>query len=203
MKSVTTALICLASTASSCAFAQTTASSFEGLSAGLSLGFNNVAVAVSDPGGIKLADVSSADQNFVFQMAKGIAFGSNGVVNFGVSAVLGDTKAGSVGALQIKASSNYSVYGELGYALDTRSLAYAKLSYNRLTGELSGGGPGVDASLASNGTGVGIGYRRILAQGIYLQGEWMQVDFEQVGTGSGLQFKPSSNVAMVGVGYKF
>jgi hypothetical protein len=203
MKSVTSGLLSLLVLASPCAFAQTVASSFEGISVGLNVNFNSVAVEVKGPAGNTLANVSNSDQNLVVQIAKGIAFGSNGVLNFGLSAVLGDSKAGSIGPLELKATGNYAAYGELAYALDTRTLVYGKLSVNRLNGELSGGGPGIDASLSAGGYGLGGGFRRTLVQGVYLQGELMQVNYEQVSSSAGLLFKPSSTVAMLGVGYRF
>jgi hypothetical protein len=206
MKTVTTPLFCLAALATlgaSSASAQTVASSFQGLSVALNAHFNNAAVDVTDSSGNSVGNFSSTNQNFLLQMAKGIAIGSNGVANFGASVVLGDVNVGSVGALKVKSTGNYALYGELGYALDTRSLAYGKFSLNRLTGELSGGGPGVDATLSADGVGFGFGYRQTLTQGLYLQGEWMQQNYQQVTSPGGLVFKPSGNGFMLGVGYKF
>jgi hypothetical protein len=208
MKTVTpslrylTALAALVTLSASDASAQTVAASFQGLSVAINANFNNSAVDVTDSSGNSVGNFSSSNQNFLLQMAKGIAIGSSGVANFGASAVLGDVSVGSVNGLQVKSTGNYALYGELGYALDTRSLVYGKFSLNRLTGELSGGGPGVDTTLSADGTGFGFGYRQTLTQGLYLQGEWMQQNYQQVTSSGGLLFKPSGNGFMVGVGYK-
>lgn len=203
MKTVTAALFSLVTLASPSAFAQTVASSFGGLSVGLNANFNQSAVEVTGPGGAGLGKVNASDQNFSIQMAKGIAFGSNGVANLGWSAVLGDVNAGELGTLKFKANANYALYGELGYALNTRSMAYAKLSLNRLSGQVSGTATGQDASLSADGQGLGFGYRYVLTQGLYVQGEWMQVKYQEVAGPGGLYIKPSSSVAMLGVGFKF
>jgi hypothetical protein len=203
MKTFTTSLFCLAALAAPNAFSQTVASSFQGLSVALNANFNNASLDVTNASGNSVGSFSSSNQNFLLQMAKGIAIGSNGVVNFGASAALGDANLGSVKGLQFKSTGNYALYGELGYALDTRSLAYGKFSLNRFNGELSGGGPGVDTTLSADGAGFGFGYRQTLTQGLFLQGEWMQQNYGPATSANGLVFKPSGNGFMLGVGYKF
>ncbi len=203
MKSVTAALLAITNLASTGAMAQTVASGFEGLSAALNLNFTSVGVDASDTSGNKLGNVSASDQHFVIQMAKGLPFGSNGVANFGASAQLGDMKSTSIGPLQLKATGSYALYAELGYAFDRKSMAYGKLSVNQLTATVSGGGPGVDGSLNANGAGYGAGYRHALAQGLYLQGELMQVNYSSAASAAGLVLKPSATTVMLGVGVKF
>ncbi|RFO97341.1 hypothetical protein DIC66_09460 [Rhodoferax lacus] len=203
MKTISIAAFSVAALASSGICAQTVASAYEGLSVAINVNSSNVTVQVTDPVGGTQSSVSTADQNIVVQIAKGQAFGSNGVVNFGAWATLGDMKSASVGGLQLKATGSYGIYGELGYAIDRRSLAYAKLSYNQLTADLTGGGPGIDQALSATGFGYGGGYRHALGNGVYLQGELMQVNYAEADTAIGLRFKPSNTVGMVGVGYKF
>jgi hypothetical protein len=203
MNTLSIAAFSMAALASSAICAQTVASAHEGISVALHLNASTVSVQVSNPFGGPASTVDTSDQNTVVQIAKGQAFGSNGVVNFGAWATLGDMKTARVGALQLKATGSYGVFGELGYAIDRRSLAYAKLSYNQLTADLTGGGPGVDQSLSSNGFGLGGGYRHALGNGVYLQGEFMQIQYAEAGTAVGLRFKPSSTWALAGVGYLF
>jgi len=203
MKTVTAAILCIATCVSNISFAQTIDSSYSGLSAALNLNFTSMGVKASDPFGNSLGDVNASDQNLVVQIAEGLQFGSNGVVNFGVSANLGDMKSGSIGPLQLKATSSTALYAELGYAFDTKSMAYGKLSINQLTATLSGGGPGVDGTLSANGVGFGAGYRHALSLGTYLQGELMQVNYSDVVSAAGLVFKPTSTIAMVGIGVMF
>jgi hypothetical protein len=82
-------------------------------------------------------------------------------------------------------------------------MAYGKLSLNQLTATLSGGGPGVDGTLSANGTGFGAGYRHGLSHGVYIQCEFMQINYGDVIASGGLIFKPSSTSTMVGLGVKF
>lgn len=203
MKPVTAALFSFVTLASCGAFAQTIGASHSGLSAALNVNFNSVGVKASDPFGNSLGDVNASDQNLLFQMSKGLPFGSNGVANFGFSTNLGDMKSASLGALQLKATGSSALYAELGYAFDTRSMAYGKLSINQLTATLSGGGPGVDGTLSANGQGFGAGYRHGLSHGVYVQGEFMQINYGDVNAAGGLIFKPSGTSTMVGVGIKF
>jgi hypothetical protein len=203
MKTLSIVAFSIAALSSSGIFAQTVASAFDGISVAINVHSTNITVQASDPFGSPPSSVGTTDQNIAVQIAKGQAFGSNGVVNFGAWAALGDMKSASVGALQLKATGSYGIYGELGYAIDRRSLAYAKLSYNQLTADLTGGGPGIDQALSATGFGLGGGYRQSLGNNVYLQGELMQINYAETTTAIGLRFKPSSTVAMVGVGYKF
>jgi hypothetical protein len=203
MKTVSAAILCIATCPLNISFAQTIASSYSGLTAALNLNLTTIGVKASDPIGNSIGNVSASDQNVVVQIAKGLPFGSNGVANFGVSANLGDMKSGSFGPLQLKATCSTALYAEIGYAFDTKSMAYGKLSINQLTAALSGAGPGVDGNLSANGFGFGAGYRHSLSLGTYLQGELMQVNYSEVVSAAGLILKPASTTAMVGLGFRF
>lgn len=203
MKTVTAAVLALSALGAPASFAQTVASSFDGLSAAISLNFSSMAVDVHDNLGNAVGNMSASSQNLMVQVARGIAIGSNGVANFGVSATLGDSSAGSFSGLEVKATGDYALYGELGYALTTRSLAYGKFSINRLSGQVSGAGAPFDGSVTADGTGIGAGYRHGLGQGLYLQGEVMQLNYRDASTPGGLVYKPRNTVLALGVGYKF
>jgi hypothetical protein len=203
MKHVILVLWSVLTLASHSAIAQTMASSYEGLTAAINMNFTTIGVEASDPLGNSLGKVNASDQNVIVQVAFGTSLGDKGVANFGVSANLGEMKSGSIGPLQLKATGSYAIYTELGYAVDIRSLVYAKLSANQLTATLSGGGTGLDGTLITNGIGIGAGYRHNLSQGLYVQGELMQVNYNAVPTGMGLVFRPASNLVMVGFGLKF
>ena len=203
MKPVIAALFSVLTFASSVSFAQTIASSFNGLSAAINLNFSTLNVNASDALGNSPGNVSSSGQNFVVQVANGVAFGSNGVANFGFSINLGDMQSASIGQLELKSMNTYALYSELGYAFDAKSMAYGKVSLNKLTATVTGGGAGIDGSLRANGLGYGVGYRRALWRGTYVQGELSQVNYGDVVSDAGLVFKPSNTNAMVGIGVKF
>ncbi len=203
MKPVIAALFSVLTFASSASDAQTIASSFNGLSAAINLNFPTLSVNTSDALGNSAGNVSTAGQNLVVQVANGVAFGSNGVANFGFSVNLGDMKSASIGPMELTSMSTYALYSELGYALDTKSMAYGKVSLNKLTATVTGGGAGIDGALRANGLGYGVGYRRALWRGTYVQGELSQVNYGDVVSDAGLVFKPTSTNAMLGIGVKF
>jgi hypothetical protein len=203
MKPVLAAFLSIAAIAPHASFAQSPASGFDGLSAAINLNFPSVEVKLSDPFGNRLGTVSTTDQNYAIQLAKGLAWGSNGVFSFGAFTQVGDMKATALGPLQLKATANYAVFTELGYAFNRQSMAYGKLSLNQLTAAVSGGGPGTDETLRASGSGIGAGYRYGLSNAAYLQAEIMQIDYATVASVSGLVLKPTSSQAMLGLGVRF
>ena len=177
-------------------------SAFLGTSAAVNLQFGNAAVDATSAAGLGLGKNSDAAQNLTLQIARGLPFGNGAVASFGATASVGDLKSGLVGAQQFKQTAGYSAYGELGLPLTADSLVYGKLSLNRMFGNLSGAG-GPDASLAFNGRGYGGGYRYLLRNGLFVQGEAMVTDFGEVSTDAGIKLKPSATTFALGVGYKF
>lgn len=196
-----TAILCTAiafTTPWAVAQQKTIASSFDGINAGININFGSASVDATSAAGTGLGKNSDSAQNLVLQIGRGLPFGSNGVANFGMSVGIGDFKSGLVGGQQFKQTQNVGLYGELGYVVDPKSMLYGKMSLNAMAGDLSG-----DGTVNFNGWGYGAGYRQILTQNIYLQGEMMQTTFGEASSPAGLKLKPSSTGLLLGVGYRF
>lgn len=182
------------------AFAQ--ADNFAGLSVGANVNFATTSTEFS--GGGVLAKIGDTSQNASLQAAYGVALGNRGVLGFGVTYGLGDLKAGTLAAdgtsVDIKAKNMYSIYIEPGYAVSNSTLAYAKMAYLGMKGEITANG--TSGSENFGGVGYGAGFRTMLDKNLFLQVEFIQSAYSQK-TRDGVAFKPSASTGTIGIGYKF
>lgn len=180
------------------------ASNFTGWSAGANLNFVSASVDLDISGtGFKQGDAS---QNFSLQAAHGFAIDSKSVLTLGGTYSIGNMKAGSVhdsngDGYEIKGKNMYSVYVEPGYLVSDTTLAYGKLAYSSMKGELSVS-TGDTGSETFKGFGYGAGIRTMLDKTTFIQVEVVQTKYDSKSDG-GLTAKPSATVGSIGFGVKF
>lgn len=183
------------------AFAQ--AKSFEGFSVGVNLnaatGSSEIAV------GSDFNKNGDSSTNVGVQAAYGLALGESFVLGLGATYDFGDLKGGSIsttsGGYELKGKDRYSVYIEPGFAISSSTMAYAKLGYQGVKGEINLS-TGQTLSDDYSGVGYGAGIRSMLNRNMYLQAEFVQIYFDEK-TQGGIRSKPSATVGTLGVGYKF
>jgi outer membrane immunogenic protein len=181
------------------AFAQ--AKNFEGfgVSANLNLASTTTEVTSTTFNG---SSTESAT-NLGIQGQYNFAFGDSFVLGLGLSVGLGDVKAGvltsggtTVTVIQ-KASS--SVFIAPGFAVSPSTLIYGKIA--SLSGKLEAVGNST-VTTSMSGMGYGMGFQTYMNKNMYIQGEFMQNNYEdRVFTAE--TDKNKASVFSIGVGYKF
>lgn len=93
---------------------------------------------------------------------------------------------------------HYSVAVEPGYVIDQHTLVFGILAYHHANTGFEGGTQTVGIS----GVGYGVGFKRTLANHVFLMGELQQVKYGSASV-DGSTVKPTSNTAALGLGYHF
>ena len=171
---------------------------FEGFSAGVNANYAKTRATARF--GDQSARSDDTATNGSIQGSYGFALNDKFVLGVGASAGIGDLDAGSFNGISVKAKDMYSVYLEPGYRVTDTLLAYGKVSYQRMKGELSGGG--TSASDTFDGYGIGVGLRSMISNKFYVQAEVTEVDYSSKNV-SGIDVKPKQTLGTIGVGYKF
>jgi len=200
MKKLLLASAIAASFFASSAIAQV--NNFTGFSAAANVSLSNASVELAAAGdSFKLGDNS---ENFGLQAAYGVALGTNFALSFGGTYSFGDLKAGTatVGAqtATVKGKDVYSLYVEPGYLMGNSTLAFAKVGYIGLKGEISASGQTENETF--NGVGYGAGIRTMVSKNLFVQAEISRSDYSEK-TINGATVKPTATSGIVGVGYKF
>lgn len=193
-------LAIVAVSASSFALAQN--KNFTGFSAGVNANFADSKAEYSGTGvGANSQKSNQSDQNASVQAQYGFGISDKFVVGLGVTYGLGELKAGTIGGVVTsKAKDISSINIEPGYVLSASTLAYAKVAFASAKGEAPGGFVG---STNLSGTGLGIGFRTMLMGNWYLQGEYVQTNYDKKNVAAGFDIKADSNSASIGIGYNF
>jgi hypothetical protein len=166
----------------------------------------SVGVSVSSVGGsTDLSGSRSANmgqQSVVPTVDAGYAYGVNKEVALGLTGTydLANTKGGSDGSANLVGKKHYSINFKPGYVLGSSTMLYALVGYNRMQGTLNNNGATGYSNL--NGIGYGVGLQALLDKNVYVKLEGQQVKYSS-GTVSGLTYKPSTTIAVLGLGYKF
>lgn len=177
------------------AFAQ--AKNFEGFSVGANLNLANSTSSYSAPG--QTGTANSFAQNIDLLARYNFALGDKFVLGLGVSASVGDLKAGDISATNtIKFTSMTSFFVTPGVAVSDSMQVYGKIAALnvKVTESASATAPSL------SGTGYGIGIQQLLSKNMYLQGELMQNNYADYTNGTTV-WKFNSSVMSVGIGYKF
>lgn len=193
------AAVAVATILSASAHAQ---SSFAGWSVGGNLNFMTTSTELSGGGdNIKFGDAS---QTLSVQGAYGFDMGNKFVLSVGGTYSLSDADAGGFtlggDTYKLKMKNMYTIYVEPGYATSPSSLLYGKFAMANVKGEESFNN--VSGSENFSGFGFGAGFRHMLDKNLYVQVEFMQIDFDSESV-AGDNYKPSATTANVGLGYKF
>jgi hypothetical protein len=182
--------------------AQSQTSNFSGLSVGINGNFSTAATELSYS--TVSANVGDTSQNLALQASYGIVMGSTSILSIGGTYALNDLKAGtatfSSTTASLKAKNIYTIHIEPGTLINRDTLLYAKLAYAGTKGEAS-----LNSSTSSsdfNGVGYGAGSRIMMDKSLFLQIEFMQLNFNSISI-SGATFKPNSTLGTVGFIYKF
>jgi len=193
------AAVAVATILSASAHAQ---SSFAGWSVGGNLNFMTSSTEISGGGNnIKFGDAS---QTLSVQGAYSFDMGNKFVLSVGGTYSLSDADAGSAAitgaTYKLKMKNMYTIYVEPGYAANPNSLLYGKLAMANVKGEETINN--VSGSENFSGFGFGAGFRHMLDKNLYVQVEFMQVNFDSKSVAGG-NYKPSATTANFGFGYKF
>ncbi len=182
------------------AFAQ--ARNFEGFSLGANLNIANAATEVtSTPFNGK---PSESSQNLGLQAQYNWALGDAFVLGAGLGLGVGDLKGGEFtagGTFNAKQKEAYSLYVAPGVALNDSVLLYGKVA--ALSGKVELTGPGLSNSTTVNGVGYGLGVQSYLNKNLFIQGELMQNNYNEVDFDATSKGKFNSAVFSIGVGYRF
>ncbi len=179
------------------------ASNFTGWSAAGNVNFVNASTELS--GGGATVSFGEASQNFSVGVSHGTQLDNNTILTVGGTYGIGNIKAGKGGfdndEFTIKGKKMFSLYVEPGFMMSNTTLAYGKVAYSSLTGELSvdGGGTGTEKF---TGFGYGAGIRTMLDKTSFVQVEFVQTKYGSQ-TDDGLTGKPSTTVGTIGYGIKF
>lgn len=207
-------LVILASTATA------QISNFEGVSAAVNL--NSVNSNVKFSSYVANAGLGEQSNNASVQAAYGMALSPQAVVSFGVGYGLGKSKSGTVTffddvifddvildgvildgvTLAFEVKDQLSIYLEPGFLINSSTLLYGKVSYERAKAVIKlTGDP--DESRTVKGTGIGFGIRTMLNKSSFIQVEVRQINFKSINEGTEFTAKPKANVATIGFGLKF
>lgn len=180
------------------------ASNFAGWSAGANLNLASASTDLTISGvNFKQGDVS---QFVNLQAAHGFAIDSKSVLTVGGTYSIGKMKAGAIhdsngDGYEIKAKNMYSLYVEPGYLVSDTTLAYGKLAYSSMKGELTVS-TGDSADETFKGFGYGAGIRTMLDKTTFIQVEVVQTKYDSKTDGA-LTAKPAATVGSIGFGIKF
>lgn len=177
-------------------------SNFTGWSLGGNLNFMTSTTELGDGSdNIKFGDTA---QTVSLQAAYGIDLGSKFVLGIGGTYNLSKADAGGFSLagdnLSYKFKNLYTLYVEPGYVAGTNTLLYGKLAYAGVKGEETFNGSTFSENFS--GVGYGAGARQMLDKNLYVQVEFLQVDFSSKNV-QGASYKPSATTANVGIGWKF
>lgn len=200
-------LLTLGAVSLSCFAASAQTANFEGFSAALNLNLVGASTKTKlDSAGPALDGLGTNTAAASVQAAYGFAVSNNAVVSIGGTYVLGSPKVFSLddgsNSVNGKAKSESSIYVEPGYLLSDKTMVYGKLSYE--SANLNADSASSHVSKGIRGTGFGAGLRTMIDKNMFVQ-----VEVKQVGYGSARfdgatgDFKTSSTMGTVGVGYKF
>jgi len=179
------------------------ASNFTGWSATGNL--NMVSAVTEISGGGSSVSFGETSQNFSIGASHGTQLNENTILTVGGTYGIGNIKAGS-GAFDaddftIKGKNMYSLYVEPGVLMSNNTLAYGKVAYSSMKGELSVAGAGSESETFT-GFGYGAGVRTMLDKTTFIQVEFVQTKYGSKG-GADLAAKPSATVGSIGFGVKF
>lgn len=177
-------------------------SNLKGWSVGVNANFMGATTELSGGGAnLKMGDLS---QTVALQGAYSFDMGSKFILSVGGTYSLTEGKAGSASAsgntYELKLKDLYTLYIEPAYAISNNSLLYAKLAAASAKGEER-----LNAASGTetfNGTGFGAGFRHLLDKNVFVQVEFLQMNFDSK-SASGTSYKPGAVTANFGLGYKF
>jgi opacity protein-like surface antigen len=179
------------------------ASNFTGWSAAGNL--NMVSASTELSGGGASVNFGETSQNFSVGVAHGIQLDAKTILTVGGTYGIGSIKAGSGGFdnddFTIKGKNMYSLYVEPGVLMSNTTLAYGKVAYSSMKGELSVAGVG-SGTETFTGFGYGAGIRTMLDKTTFIQVEVVQTKYGSK-SDEGVSFQPAATVGSIGFGMKF
>lgn len=183
---------------------------FEGSSMGLNLDLLAGSAKASVPEVFGIDGLGKNSTGASLQAAYGFAVTPNTVISLGAtygltSPTVLDVSAGILGGngVTAKLKDSYSLYVEPGYLISNSTLAYGKISYE--SAKLSGSNFTGEEKQSIHGTGLGFGIRTMIDKNLSLQVEVKRVGYNTVQfiAEPGVDFKTTTTVGTIGLGYKF
>lgn len=181
-------------------FAQ--AENFAGTSVGINAGFNNQTLRYADKINLTNNNTNaSLNATYTFALSKSATFGLGITYDLAANDLISASDIGNLddsltSSYQLK--SHYSVNFEPGYAISDNTLGYFKVAYH--SGKAYQSEASVDNTIT--GTGYGFGTKVLIDKNLYLNIDIEKVTYNSF-TASDTQWKVTSTIATIGIGYKF
>ena len=171
-------------------------SNFEGPS--IALNVNSATIATNIAGAIAPGESST---NGSIQGAYSFALSESGLFSVGATYALGDLKAGSISSSSVtaKAKNIYTIYAEPAI-VNGNTAFYGKLAYIGAKGAVKGTSTTYTSDFS--GIGYGVGIRTLMDKNMYVQVEFMNLNFN-IETVNSTTVEPDGTTGTVGIGYRF
>lgn len=185
---------------------------FEGFNVGLGVGYVQPKVTYTDN---NAGYYRWNEEDFVPQVeaAYGMALNDRWLVGIGFAIDLGKTNAGTkseaYGPVETTMKDHYSIYVQPTYAIDGASAVFARIGYHAIKVDAIGqpGAAWLDDKFRTRGIGYGLGYKRFISNGFFLQAEVQFVNYESRSFNDGLgyvwDYEQKTTAAIFTAGYKF
>jgi len=205
MKRQLAIILALASTA---AFADVT--NFEGLEAGLGLGYVNADMVYTDSNSDRL-DWDKNDTVLQVNVAYHWPINDDWLIGLGATYDLNDTDAGTQiynnENIRAELQNHSSIYVQPTYVIDDASAVFAKVGYHKARTKVTGPNTvWTDDNVSVEGFGYGLGYKRLIRKNLFIQGEILFVNYDDESLISGplsYEYKQKARSAVVTLGYRF
>jgi len=188
------------------------------------LGFNTVAanVVAVDPTALPptTEKTTSGKRNLTGQIEGGVRFDAGNMV-YGVGLYVNpltlkadDVDDGAGFSIKTEIKNLMGLVGELGWKLESATVAYGKLSFNQAKVEAKVTDPPLSGTISKTftGFGVGAGVRHALANNMYLFVDWHHIMGSEASVnisgitgnaGETRKIKPTLTTGLVGMGWTF
>jgi lipopolysaccharide assembly outer membrane protein LptD (OstA) len=205
MKKQLAIVLALASTS---AYADT--SNFEGFEAGLGLGYVNADMDFADSRSDRM-NWDKDDAVVQVSVAYHWPINENWLIGLGATYDLNDTDASTQiyrsEDISAELQHHSSIYVQPTYVIDDRSAVFAKVGYHKARTNTTGpSSVWIEDNITVEGIGYSLGYKRLIQNNLFIQGELLFVhyDDEQLGGGAyTYEYEQETRSAVVTLGYQF
>lgn len=185
-------------------------SNFEGFEAGLSLGYVNADMVYTDSNSDRL-DWDKNDAVVQLGAAYHWPINDDWLIGLGATYDLNDTNAGTQTYnnenIRAELQNHTSIYLQPTYVIDDTSAVFAKIGYHKARTKVTGPSTvWTDDNVSVEGFGYGLGYKRLIQNNMFIQGEFLFVNYDDESLISGplsYEYKQKARYAVITLGYRF
>lgn len=185
-------------------------SNFEGFEAGLGLGYVNADMVYTDSNPDRL-DWDENDVVVQLGAAYHWSINDDWLIGLGATYDLNDTDAGTQTYrnenIRAELQNHNSIYLQPTYVIDDTSAVFAKIGYHKARTKVTGPSTvWADDNVSVEGFGYGLGYKRLIQNNLFIQGEFLFVNYDDESLISGAlsyEYKQKARSAVVTLGYRF